>query len=131
MHSKCGFSLCVGVGLEGGLLDDNHGEFSVRGNHDLVHLRANLNEEDFLIRVQQLNGLVGLVLELGDEGAIDDGVLGLHGGPNGDALLVDDDDAEHSLMRVDSIQSFLYFLRGVGRCLCHCCTDISINQNYC
>ena len=91
----------------------------------------NESEEDFLIRVQQLNGLVGLVLELGDEGAIDDGVLGLHGGPNGDALLVDDDDAEHSLMRVDSIQSFLYLLRGVGRCLCHCCTDISINQNYC
>ena len=110
-------------------MDDDHGEFSVRGYHDLIHLGADLDEEDFLIGVEQLNGLVSLVLELSDKGSIDDGVLRLHGGPNGDALLVDDDDAEHSLMRVDSIQSLLYLLRGVGRSLCHCCADISINQN--
>ena len=57
-------SLVFHVVFEGGLLENNHREISVRSDHDLIHLRADLDEEDVLIRVQMLNDLVSLIFEL-------------------------------------------------------------------
>ena len=75
-------SLVFHVVFEGGLLENNHREISVRSDHDLIHLRADLDEEDVLIRVQMLDNLVSLIFELCDKGAIDDGILWLHCGSN-------------------------------------------------
>ena len=80
MAASLGRSLAFHVVFEGRLLENDHGEFSVGRDHDLIHLGSDLDEENLLIRVQMLDDLVSFVFELSDQGAIDNGILWLHCG---------------------------------------------------
>ena len=113
-------SLWIGGPFEGWLLQYNHREFTLGSDHDLVHLRADFNEVDLLIWMQMLDDLVRLILELGNEGSINNGGFWLHGGSDWDSLFIDNDHSKHTLMRLDAIEGLLYFLRWICW-LCHPC----------
>ena len=88
-------------------------EFAVRRNHDLVHGRADTNEDNIVVGVHGLDGALRVLRELVDEGTVVDGGLLLHGGANGDALQVNDDNTFDTFMGLDAIDGLFDFL---GHC---------------
>ena len=102
----------------GRVLQHDEREFFFWRNHDLIDGGPNFDESDVLLGMQRLNGVGGFVHELGDETTVVDGVVLLHGALNGDALLVDDNDAKDTHVRVDPIQRFFHFLRRCHTPLC-------------
>ena len=53
--------------------------------------------------MERLDAVAGFVEELRNETAVVDGVLLLHGAFDSDTLFVDDNDAEHSHVSVDTV----------------------------
>ena len=60
-------------------------------------------------RIQVTDDVAGLVGQLGDQGGVRDGLLLVQGGADGDALIVDDDDADHALVGRDALERLLNF----------------------
>jgi len=63
----------------GVVLDDDHGELFVRGNHDFVLARSDSNEDDLFVCVEAFDRGLSFGGELGDERACVDGLLLVHG----------------------------------------------------
>lgn len=77
-------------------------------------LAPDADELYVVVGVERLDGRLGLGGELGDKGAVLDGVVLGHGGADGDAARVDDDDALDTLVGVDAVDGLLNFLRLQG-----------------
>jgi hypothetical protein len=93
-----------------GVLQHNHGEFTVGRNHNLMLIGPDSNEGDVFFGVESLDGGLGLGVELSDEGAVLNGLSLGHGGLNSDTLLVDDHNAEDTHMGINPVKSLFYLL---------------------
>ena len=93
------------------VLKNYHAKLFVGSDHDFVLMGPNANESDVFFRVESFDSGSSFCIELSDETSIFDcGVL-VHSGTDSDSLLVYNNNAKNTHVRIDSIECLLDFLR--------------------
>ena len=93
------------------VLNDNESELLVWRNHNLMLQGANTDESDGLLLMDLLDFGLGAIEEAADDLTVFNGGSGAHGGPNGEALVVDDNDSNNAHVGVNAIHSLFNFRR--------------------
>ena len=104
------FDACILV-VVARVLEHDEGELLIRGDHDLVHFWTDTDEGDLLVLVQVFDCEMCMSGELGNEGSVFNGLGQVHGGLDGNTLLVDNNDTADAHMGVYTIKRLFNFLR--------------------
>ena len=92
------------------VLEYYHTKLFVGSNHDLVLVGPNTNESDVLFWMKCFDCGSSFCVELSDKTAVLDCCVLVHSRTNGDSFLVDNNYAEDSHVRIDSIECLFNFL---------------------
>ena len=93
------------------VLENYHAKLFVGSNHDFVLMGPDTNESDVFFRVESFDSGCSFCVELSNETSIFDcGVL-VHSRTDCDSLLVHNNYAKNTHVRIDSIECLLDFLR--------------------
>lgn len=85
------------------VLQHNHHELLIWSNHNFVLVWTNANEGDVFFWMETFHSSSCFCVELRDERAVLNCCILVHSGADGHALLIDDDYAEYSHVRIDPV----------------------------
>eukprot|EP00918_Siedleckia_nematoides_P001846 GHVU01004298.1.p1 GENE.GHVU01004298.1~~GHVU01004298.1.p1 ORF type:complete len:168 (+),score=1.30 GHVU01004298.1:48-506(+) len=86
------------------VVNDDEYVLLVRRDQDLMFLRADAHEGQVVLRVEIPHSAASLGGELGEQGRVLGRGCGLHGGSDGDPVVVDDHRADDTLPLLDPVQ---------------------------